>query len=108
MMTRDECVKNFKAQLDELNEKINKIEEKTKSVNDKAKVKLKARILYLREKRDSALSKIHEIKNTSEETWQDLQEGAENVILSLKKTLDKTMSHFKKRDDNLITGKTAK
>jgi hypothetical protein len=96
-MTRNEYVKDLKTRLDKLNTGITKIEHKAKKVKNEGKVKLQARIEYLQTRRDFALSKIQELNNTSEETWQDLKKGTENVINSLKAALTKTMSHFKKR-----------
>jgi hypothetical protein len=96
MLTREEYVKDFKAKLDELNIRIIKIEYKSKTAKEDVKAKLQAKIKYLKEKRDSALSKIHELYNTSGETWQDLKQGTENVINSLKAALSKTIVYFRK------------
>ncbi|MBN1798878.1 MAG: hypothetical protein JW822_09890 [Spirochaetales bacterium] len=97
MMTRDEYVKNIKTKLDELTTGIEKIEHKAKSVRENVKAKLQARINELREKRDFAFSKLQEIKETGEDTWQDLKLSTENVIDSLKDALSKTMARFKKK-----------
>ncbi|MBN2531513.1 MAG: hypothetical protein JXB88_01410 [Spirochaetales bacterium] len=107
MITRDEFVKNLKNQLDELNAGIEKIEHKAKLVRENSQAKLQARIKYLREKRDSALLKIHQVKNTSEEAWYDLKQGTENVINSLKAAITKTMSNFKKNKSDLVAEKSA-
>lgn len=103
MITRDEFVKTLKKELDDVNTGIKKVEHKAKSVNEKAQLKLKTRIKYLRGKRDSALRKIREVKNTSEETWLDLKQGTEKVVYSLKTVLDKTLTHFKKKKSDLVT-----
>lgn len=95
MITREEYVKDSKTRLDELNIGIMRIEYKAQTVNETVKAKLLARIKYLQEKRDSALSKIHELYNT-EDTWQDLKQVTENLINSLKAALSKTITHFKK------------
>jgi len=108
MITRDEFVKNLKTRLDELNTGIEKIEHKTKSVEENTKAKLQAQIKYLQEKRDSAFAKIQEVKNTSEETWHDLKQGTENVFNSLKDALTKTMAHFKMSKSNLNAEKLEK
>ena len=97
MITRKEYVKELKTRLDTLNNSIDKIEYKAKSVKENSKVKLQGMIKDLREKRDSAFSKIQELKNTSEETWQDLKQGTENVLNSLKDALSKTIMHFKNK-----------
>jgi predicted nucleic acid-binding Zn-ribbon protein len=97
MLTREEYVKNIKTKLDGLTAGIEKIEHKAESVGENSKAKLQARIKDLREKRDAAFSKIQQIKDTSEETWQDLRLGIENVINSLKDALSKTMAGFKKK-----------
>ena len=95
MITRDEFVKNLKTQLDDLNTGIEKIELKAQSIKEDSKEKLQEKIKFLREKRDSAFAKIQEVKNTGEETWQDLKRGTENVVSSLKNAISKTMAHFK-------------
>jgi len=107
MKTRDEFVVELKNQLDELNTGIKKIEHKVKSARDTGKVKLRTRVKDLRKMRDAALSKLQEVKNTSDETWQNLKQDAENVINSLKDALAKTMANFKKRTDEIITRKVS-
>ncbi|MBN1696436.1 MAG: hypothetical protein JW881_02875 [Spirochaetales bacterium] len=102
MITKDEFVNDLKNQLDELNTGIDNIEKKVKVVREGSKARLQARITYLREKRDAALSKLQEVKNTSEETWQDMKKGTINIINSLKNAILKTKSHFKKRKDDII------
>ncbi|MBN1409336.1 MAG: hypothetical protein JW969_00730 [Spirochaetales bacterium] len=97
MITREEYLEKVKTRLDKLNAGIEKIERKAESVRDDAKAKLQVKIEDLRKKRDSAVSKIQEIKNSSEETWQDLRQGAEDVVDSLKDAFFNTMRHFKKK-----------
>lgn len=107
MITRDEFVKSLKNQLDELNSGITSIEHKAKSVREKSQAKLQARLKYLRAKRDSALTKLQEVKNTSEEVWHDLRQGTENAVNSLKIAITKTMARFKKHKSNLIAEEPA-
>jgi predicted nucleic acid-binding Zn-ribbon protein len=97
MITKEEYIKTIKTTLDGLTAGIEKIEHRAESVGENAKAKLQARIADLREKRDAAFLKIQQIKDTGEDTWQDLKLGIENVINSLKDTLAKTMAGFKKK-----------
>jgi len=108
MTTRDEFVNKLKTRLDKLNVGIEKIEHRANSVKDDAKAKLQKRIEQLREKRDSALSKIHEVKNTSEEAWNDLKQGTENIVNSLKTAITETLAHFKKHQNDTIADKLSK
>jgi len=96
MLTREDYIKNLKTRLDELHTGIIKIECKAKTVRKNVKAKLLARIKYLKEERDSALSKLQVLYNTSKDTWHDLKQGTENDIDSLKEALFKTIAQFKK------------
>ena len=96
MLTREEYVKDLKTRLDRLNTGIINIEYKTRTVKKNVKAKLQARIRYLKEERDSALTKLQILYNTSEDSWYDLKQGTENVIDSLKAALFKTIVHYKK------------
>jgi len=105
MITRDDFVKKVKKQLDDLNAGIAKIEHRSQHVREEVKEKLQARIKFLYEKRDFAIAKVQEVKLTSEEGWYKLKLGTESVVSSLNDALNKTLSHFKKRETPLNTGK---
>jgi len=107
MITKDEFVTNLKTQLDELSKGIDKIEHLAKTVQESAKVKLKARVKYFQHKHALAVTKLQEIKNSGEEAWGELKQVSEDTVSNLKEGLSKTMSHFKKRDPDLTAGKVA-
>ncbi|MBN1409345.1 MAG: hypothetical protein JW969_00775 [Spirochaetales bacterium] len=58
MSTSNEFVNDLKLQLDGLNTKIEHIEKRARTVKEESKEKLLARVKYLREKRDTALTKM--------------------------------------------------
>ena len=97
MITRDEFAANLKTQLDEMSSGIDKMEKKVREIKEKSRAGIQKRITKLREKRDAALNKLQEIKNTNEDAWIDLKQGAENVVNSLKTGLTKTLSHYKRQ-----------
>jgi predicted nucleic acid-binding Zn-ribbon protein len=97
MMTRDEYVKDLTIKLEKLNSGINKIEHKAESVKENVKKKLQARIQELRAKRETAFLKVKNIKEATEESWQELTDGADKVVLSLKETMSKVLARFQKK-----------
>jgi predicted nucleic acid-binding Zn-ribbon protein len=95
MITKDEFIANLKTQLDEMSSEIDEMEKKALEIKEKSRAGIQKQITKLRAKRDAALNKLQEIKNTNEDAWVDLKKGVENVVNSLKTGLTKTLSHYK-------------
>ena len=75
---RDAYVQKLKAQLDEWNADINKLEAKSDQAEAGAKIEYHKRIADLRARLKEVGDKIGELQQTGEEPWEDLKQGLEN------------------------------
>jgi hypothetical protein len=98
MTKRDEFVNGLKSRLHGMTDQIAKIEERVKKVVPGSRDRLRARIQYLKDKRDTALTKLQDVKTSGVEAWEGLKSGAEYTVNALNNALTKTLSHFKKPD----------
>jgi hypothetical protein len=74
---RDAYVQKLKAQLDEWNADINKLEAKSHEAEAGAKIVYHKRIADLRARLKEVGDKIGELQQTGEEPWEDLKQGLE-------------------------------
>lgn len=95
MQSRDEYVKNMKEKLDELNAEIDVLEKKAQLEKLEMRKKYQHHIDGLKNKRDTAQAKLREIQNASEDSWESLKTGAEEVWGTAKKTFTDVREAFK-------------
>jgi predicted nucleic acid-binding Zn-ribbon protein len=74
---RDAYVEKFKAQLDQLNAKIDAIEAKANEAKADARIKHEKELDQLRARRDAARSRLDELRTASGDAWHDLKGGFE-------------------------------
>lgn len=94
MTTRHEYIEKFKEKLDEWDTDIDELEAKAQKAKAGMKNELDDQITSLRVKRDLARLKLSEIKDASEEAWEDVKGGAEEAWSDLKDAMGKAKSHF--------------
>lgn len=91
MANRDEYVAKMKAQLDQWNEEIDKLEEKLSAASEASKEKLEPHLEKARVARDAATKKLAELKEAGESSWESLQAEVEHVW----KTFKQSLNYFK-------------
>ena len=91
MANRDEYVTKMKAQLDEWNAELAKLEVKLADANDATKERLAPYLENVRDARDAAAKKLGELKDSGEASWDSLQGEVEHVW----KTFKQSVNYFK-------------
>lgn len=94
MTSRHEFIEKFKDKLDTWDADIDEFEAKAQQAKADIKNELDDQITSLRLKRDLARLKLSEIKDASEEAWEDVKVGAEGAWADLKDAMEKAKSHF--------------
>ena len=95
MGKRDVYVERLKAQLDEWNAELDKLEAKTQEFEASARLGLQEDLKELRKKRDAAKARLAEIQEASEEAWEDLVHGFERSWDIFKESVEQAVSRFK-------------
>ena len=88
MTTRDEYVEKMKRQLDEWNEDIARLEAKLAKLTGPARERLEPYLAKAREGRDAAVRKLAELKESGEESWDNLQGEVEHVWKALRHSIN--------------------
>jgi predicted RNase H-like nuclease (RuvC/YqgF family) len=94
MTSRHEYIDKLKGKLDEWDADIDELEERAQKAKTNLQFELKDQITALKLKRDIAKLKLAEIKDASEEAWEDVRTGAEQAWSDLKEAIEKARSHF--------------
>lgn len=93
--TRKKFIETLKGRLDDLDDRIKKLEMKGKQFEGEARKEYEKRLQDLREKRVHVDRKIDEIRAAGEETWQSLKAEAEHTWKALGNSFNYFKSHFK-------------
>ncbi|MCJ7753621.1 MAG: hypothetical protein MUP13_03570 [Thermoanaerobaculales bacterium] len=91
MANREEYVTKMKAQLDEWNADLGKLEAKLADASDATKERLEPYLENVRDARDAAAKKLGELRNSGEASWESLQDDVEHVW----KTFKQSVNYFK-------------
>jgi predicted nucleic acid-binding Zn-ribbon protein len=91
MTTRDEYVEKMKVRLDEWNGEIDRLEAKLAEAGEETKVRLQPPIAKARESRDRVVSKLGELKQSGETSF----DSAKDEIEHMWKTLKQSVNYFK-------------
>jgi hypothetical protein len=83
------------AQLEEWNAQIALLKARADKAKAKAKVEYHETIEALQHRQDEARTKLHELKTSSDEAWEDLKTGAEKVWDEVKAAFHSAASKFK-------------
>lgn len=93
--TRKGFIENLKSKLDDLDERIDALEQKSKEFQGEARKEYEKRRLDLQEKRRHVDRKLDELRAAGEEKWQGLKIEAEHTWKALGNSFNYFKSHFK-------------
>lgn len=94
MSKRDEYVEKLKVKLDEWNTDIDKLEAKAEHVKEDLKEKYHEEVNSVRQHRESVKGKLKQLAESSEEAWEELKAGTEEVLHKLNEAIEKAHSKF--------------
>jgi uncharacterized coiled-coil DUF342 family protein len=81
---RDEYVAKMKDQLDDINEQIDKLEEKSQDTRADLTNKYRQEMAELRAKSDKALAKLDELRKAGENSWHGMVDEMDKIGNALK------------------------
>ena len=96
MTTREAYLEKLKAQLDEWNKDLDGLDRETSKADAKTKIKYEEQIKELRQNVEEAQQTLTKIRDASENTWEDLKQGAETIWDMYKNSFKKAKSEFKR------------
>ena len=88
MTTRDVYIEKMKTQLDELNASMATLQASAKEAKEEAKDKYKEEMANLRHQSDLAVSKLNDLKASTEDTW-------DNMVAEMDKIRDAFVHSFR-------------
>jgi chromosome segregation ATPase len=95
MSMKEQYEQKLEAQLDEWNAEINKIKAKAKGAEADGIIEYEKEIKELNSKQEAAKDKLKELKNASEDAWEDLKVGIDDALGSLGKAFKSATSRLK-------------
>lgn len=96
MSARDEYIEKAKAQLDEWNATIDKLEARAQKEKADAKLKYENQIKEMKEKRDAAREKLKKVSEATDDAWETLKHESGKLLDDMVNTLTKTKEAFLK------------
>ena len=94
MTSRHEYIDKLKEKLDEWDADIDELEARAQNTKTELEFELKDQITALKLRRDIMKLKLNEIRDSSEEAWEDIKVGAEEAWADVKDAMKKAKSHF--------------
>lgn len=94
---RDQYVKKMKAQLDEWNAEIEKLQAKAEKAEANARIEYDSQLRDLRKMRNDAQSKLSELQKAGDEAWDRLKEGFEGSWQSFQTAVNDARDAFVSR-----------
>ena len=91
MTDRDTFINGVKAQLDEWNADIGKLEAKIDNASDDTKAELKRQLAQAHDAKHAVVKKLNELENASEHTWDSVKGEVEHAWDAFKSSAH----HFK-------------
>ena len=91
MANREEYIEKMKAQLDEWNADLKKLEARLAEASDATRERLEPYLENMRDARDAATKKLGELRSSGETSWESLQAEAEHVW----KVFKQSVKYFK-------------
>jgi DNA anti-recombination protein RmuC len=93
---RDAQMEKLKAQLDDWNAELNRLEGEIQKARADVRNRYEIRIKRLREKEAAVKKTLGEIFDVRDEAWDDLKEGVGSAWVSLKSSLKEAKTKFEK------------
>jgi len=94
MSTRDAYVEKFKAELDQWNADIDKLEAKARAAEADSKINYQKHLEELRARRDKAREKLEQVQSAGDEAWDDLKSGADEAWNAARDAVRSAMQRF--------------
>ena len=92
--SRHEYIDKLKEKLDEWDADIDELEARAQNTKTELEFEIKDQITALKLRRDIMKLKLNEIRDSSEEAWEDIKVGAEEAWADVKDAMKKAKSHF--------------
>jgi len=92
--SRHEYIDKLKEKLDEWDADIDELEARAQNTKTELEFEIKDQITALKVRRDIMKLKLNEIRDSSEEAWEDIKVGAEEAWADVKEAMKKAKSHF--------------
>jgi len=96
MKSREEYINKLATQLKEWSAKVDELESKAHVVKADVKIEYEKQIRQIKDKRDTAMQKLQELKGASTDAWDTLKAGAETAWTDLKNAVTAAKERFKK------------
>lgn len=95
MKERDAYVEKLKAQLDQWNAEIARMEAKAHQAGADMRIKYQEQIRRLRQGQEEIRENLGKMQQTGGNAWKDLSEGLSKASNALREAFEKAWSHFK-------------
>ena len=95
MSERDQYTQKAKVQIDQWNAEIDKMKARFDEAEADAKIEYRKQLDAMRAQRDEAEVKLKEMRNASNDAWNDMQAGFDKAWDSMSGAFDSAMSRFK-------------
>lgn len=96
MKSREEYINKLAAQLKEWSAKVDELESKANVAKADVKTEYERQIRQMKDKRDTAMQKLQELKGASTDAWDTLKAGSEAAWADLKNAVTAAKERFKK------------
>ncbi|WPL18254.1 hypothetical protein Thiowin_03318 [Thiorhodovibrio winogradskyi] len=94
MTDRQSIIDQFKAKLDQWDAEIDELEAKARGASAEARANLHEQISKLKDQRGEAGSRLDELRESSQEAWQEVQAGAQRATEALGESLRAVREKF--------------
>ncbi len=95
MNNKEAYEKKIQAQIDEWNAEIAKLKAQAAHAQADVQINYNNQIEELRRRKETVSEKLGQLKQASEESWEDLKAGVEEGIDLVKITVDSILSRYK-------------
>lgn len=95
MSNRDHYIEKAKARIAQWNAEIDKMTAKVDEAEADAKIKYQKQLDAARKQRDAAKAKLEEIREATDDAWDDMKAGFDKAWDSISGAFDSAMSRFK-------------
>ncbi len=96
MKSREEYIEKLAGQLKEWSVKVDELEFKARAVKAEMKTEYEKQIKQLKDKRDTAMQKLQELRGASTDAWDTLKKGSEAAWADLMNAVTAAKERFKK------------
>lgn len=94
MSETDKYTENLKAQIDQWNNELKKLENEANKVSADMRQNYEQQIKELRTRRDEAQEKMRELQKSSDEASDDIRRSIENSLNAMKEGIENAWSRF--------------